>query len=118
MSSRGPTPSPERSIETLGKVINLPTAPVEVWFEDIPEGTPGGLGPTDYMLVAVMRFDRDRLAGLTKSAVAKSEASTRILASANRPWFPAAVKGAIRPYDGDSVAVRGTKFDGAPFAQG
>jgi len=111
------TPSPQRSVETLGKIVTLPIVPLEAWFEDVPEGTTGGLGPTDYLLVAVLRFDKAALSRFTGAATGKRDPEAQIVAMANRPWFPPPVKAAIRPGDAGAVVVRGTMFDGAPFAK-
>ncbi|MFL5308065.1 MAG: hypothetical protein ACJ8F1_22810 [Polyangia bacterium] len=57
-----------QNLPTLRKLVRLPAEPQEVWFEQIPRGKPGGFGPTDYFLVAVMRFDRKSLTELLKSS--------------------------------------------------
>jgi hypothetical protein len=51
------TAVPLRSGEVLARLIHLPVAPLEVWYEQIPLGVEGGLGPTDYVLVAVLRLE-------------------------------------------------------------
>lgn len=38
----------DRQIEKLRDIITLSSTPGEVWFEIVPLGIPGGLGPTDY----------------------------------------------------------------------
>ncbi len=107
----------DRRLEKLRDLIALPATPTEVWFEQVPRGAPGGLGPTDYLLVAVMRFDHAQLASVTATAHRRPGAPPRISAAANRPWFPEPVRAATRPYDDHSVTVRGDKFDAAPFAK-
>jgi len=117
MNERTGAAAPERGVDKLRSLITLPANPTEVWFEQVPRGTPGGLGPTDYLLVAVLRFERAELARVTSAAQRRPGAPPRISAAASRPWFPDAVKRAVRPYDDHSVAVRGDKFDAAPFAK-
>jgi AcrR family transcriptional regulator len=107
----------DRRSERLRELIALPAPPVEVWFEQVPRGAPGGLGPTDYLLVAVMRFRPDDLARLTAAAPRRPGSPPRVLAAAQRPWLPEPVKAAIRPHDERSVTVRGEKFDAAAFAK-
>lgn len=107
----------DRRVEKLRDLITLPATPAEVWFEQVPRGAPGGLGPTDYLLVAVMRFDHAQLASVTAAAHRRPGAPPQISATANRPWFPDAVRAATRPHDDHSVTVRGDKFDAAPFAK-
>ncbi len=107
----------DRRVENLRDLITLPATPSEVWFEQVPRGTPGGLGPTDYLLVAVMHFDRTQLSSVTAAAHRRPGAPPRISATANRPWFPDPVRAVTHPYDDHSVTVRGEKFDAAPFAK-
>lgn len=105
----------DRRIEKLRDLITLPATPAEAWFEQVPRGTPGGLGPTDYLLIAVMRFERADLARI--AAAAHRRPGSRLSTAAHRPWLPDPVREAIRPYDDHSVSVRGDKFDAAPFAK-
>lgn len=107
----------DRRIEILRELITLPATPVEVWFEQTPLGRPGGLGPTDYMLVVVLRFARADLARITSAAQPLPGSPARIATTANRAWLPEPVKGAIRPHDESSVSIRGGQFDAAPFAR-
>jgi hypothetical protein len=107
----------ERRIEKLRNLVTLPATPAEVWFEQVPRGTPGGLGPTDYLLVAVLRFERADLARITATAQRRPGSPPRLSTTAHRPWLPEPVKAAIRPHDDHSVTVRGDKFDAAPFAK-
>jgi hypothetical protein len=106
-----------RRTERLRELITLPAAPAEVWFEQVPLGTPGGLGPTDYLLVAVMRFERADLAHITSAAQRRPGSPPRLAKAADRAWLPTPVKAALHPYDERSVTVRGEKFDAAPFAK-
>lgn len=107
----------DRRIEKLRDLITLSITPEEVWFETVPLGIPGGLGPTDYQLIAIMRFERADLTRITTAAHRSPGSLPRISTTENRPWFPEPVKAAIRPYDDHRVTVRGDKFDAAPFAK-
>lgn len=107
----------DRRVEKLRELITLPATPTEVWFEQVARGASGGLGPTDYLLVAVVRFDHAHLAPVIAAAHPRPGAPPRISATANRPWFPEPVRAAIRPHDDHSVTVRGEKFDAAPFGK-
>ena len=115
MKPRDSGPTVARSVDELKLLINLPASPKEVWFEDVPRGQPGGLGPTDHVLVAVLRLEVAETDRLTKAAA--SRPGSRISSTANRPWLPPPVRAAIQPYDDHSVTVRGEKFDGAPFVK-
>jgi hypothetical protein len=107
----------DRRIEKLRDVITLPAAPTEVWFQQVPLGKPGGLGPTDYLLVAVIRFQPADLARITSSAQPRPGSPPRISTAANRPWLPEPVRAAIHPFDDRSVTIRGSKFDASVFAK-
>lgn len=108
--------SPDRRVEQLRNRITLPAKPVEVWFEQVPIGAPGGIGPTDYRLIAVLRFARDDVARIIRAAQPR-EGSPRILNSFRRSWLPEPVQSAIQPNDERSVAIPGQKFDAAQFTK-
>jgi hypothetical protein len=109
--------SVDRRIEKLRKRITLPATPVEVWFEEVPRGTPGGIGPTDFVMVAAMRFAREDLARVIGAAQPRPGSPPRLSSVAQRPWLPDPIRSAIHPYDDNSVAVRGNEFDATPFAK-
>ncbi len=46
-------------IEALGRLIRLPARPQEAWWQTQALGEAGGLGPSDWLLVAVLRFAPD-----------------------------------------------------------
>lgn len=117
MKEKNQTVTVDQRIDKLREVVTLPTPPVEVWFEQVPRGTPGGLGPSDYLLIAVMRFKPTELARITERAQRRPGTPPRVTSSAKRPWLPEPVKAAIRDYDDHSVSVRGEKFDAASFAK-
>src|SRR3569623_122218 len=110
-----PAPSPvSHDVQLLGKLLTLPAPPLEVTFEEVPVGTPGGLGPTDYLLIAVLRFDaavEAKLAGTTQPS------GSRDVALPSRPWFPDAVKAKLAKKldekSGTDSVVRGRTIDAA-----
>jgi hypothetical protein len=116
-SGRAEPGAADRQVDRLKSLITLPAKPTEVWFEQVPRGPSGGAGPTDNLLVAVLRFDPADLARVTAVARQRPGSPPRISSAAHRTWFPDAVKGALRPYDYRSVAVRGDKFDASLFAK-
>jgi hypothetical protein len=116
MKENNPTIADHR-IDKLGQLVTLPMPPAEVWFEQVARGTQGGLGPSDYLLIAVMRFRPNEIEHLKKNAQRRPGDPPRITSAANRPWFPEPVKAAIHPFDDHSVSVRGEKFDAATFAK-
>jgi hypothetical protein len=91
---QGPdAPSVSHDVQLLGKLLKLPAVPLEASFEEVPLGTPGGFGPTDYQLVAVLRFDAAAVARLTATSPAGDPAGTGAVPV--RPWFPAALKAKV-----------------------
>lgn len=108
-----------RSLPDLHKLIRLPAEPREAWFEERPIGQhPGGFGPTDYVFMAVLRFDRETLAKALKDAVPLGEESTGLVSIENRPWFPPAVTAAIQPGDANKSFVLGRRFQPGLFNDG
>lgn len=93
--------------------MDLPATPLEVSFEEIPRGTPGPIGPTDYILLAVVRFDADVVRQLV-AAAAPDASSSAVVPLPNRPWLPAAVKAKIIGVDASGVLVRGQELAPEP----
>jgi hypothetical protein len=115
MKNEPPAQSISHDEATLRSHLSLPGAPLEVSFEQLPRGTPGGLGPTDYVLVALLRFDKPTLAHLAETSQPRPGNPPRISLLADRPWFPAPVRAAIEGRDGTGVSIRGRKFDATPL---
>ena len=70
----------------------------------------------DYVLVAVMRFDRAALLSIAlKAGPPRPGSPPRISTTANRPWLPPAVRSRVEPFDDHSVTLRGQKFDAGPL---
>ncbi len=115
MKNETPARSVSHEQEAIRSRLNLPTAPLEVSFEELPRGVPGGLGPTDYVLVALLRFDEPTLARLAETSQPRPGSPPRISLLADRPWFPPPVKAAIEGRDGSGVSIHGRKFDAAPL---
>jgi len=101
-------------IHLLGKLLSLPAPPLDVAFEEVPLGTPGGLGPTDYELVAVLRFDPSTLAKLSQAAETAGSGPGGPSGGATvpeRPWFPDAVKARVAKAGDGGRTVRGHAID-------
>jgi len=110
---QGPTVS--RSIDPIMRALKLPFRPVEAWWEETPVGEPGGIGPTDYDLNAVLLFDAATASALAKKAPSLPESPVLLPSDVLQPWLPAPVRAAMQPYDKDFVSVRGAKYDAQPF---
>lgn len=109
----------DHDLQALKSHLAVPDSAREVSFEIVPRGqSPGGLGPTDYLLVAVFRLDPGPAEGLARAAQPRPGSPPHISALANRPWFPVPVRAAVQNVDGNSVSVRGRKFDAGPLLKG
>jgi len=117
LNMRNQTVAFDQDLEKLRKLVTLPAPPVQVWYEQVPRGASGGLGPSDYLLIVVMRFKPNELASITAHAQRRPGPLPRITSEANRPWIPEPVKSAICPHDDYSVSVRGETFDAADFSK-
>lgn len=117
MNGDKPAVSADRQIENLRKRITFPATPVDVWFEELPRGKQGGIGPTDFVLIAAMRFARDDLDRVIGGAQPRPGSPPRLSKLALQPWLPEPVRSALQSYDDSSVTVRGTKFDASAFAK-
>jgi hypothetical protein len=106
----------DRDVNRLGQRITLPVHPLEVWFQERPVGKPGGIGPTDYRLTAILRFEPRDIARLIGSAPAPTESHAVVGHEIDQPWAPAEVRAALAPRDEDSRQVRdGREIDATPF---
>ena len=109
---------PKRDIAALARIIQLPVQPVEVWFDSIPRGKSGGMGPTDHTFVAVMRFEAKALETFLNSNKLTEKTEARFPSHEVAPWFPPAVMAALEPLDADYKRVKGRRFEATPFAKG
>jgi len=114
-SRSGQQATVSRDVGAFMRLLNLPARPAEVWWEETPVGEPGGIGPTDYDLSAVLHFDASTAAAMAKKAPPLPEEPVLLPLDANRPWLPAPVRAAIQRHDGHFISVRGSKFDAQPF---
>jgi hypothetical protein len=102
------TSSVSHDAHVLGLLLQLPAPPLEVTFEEVPVGTPGGFGPTDYRLVAVIRFDAGIVEKLARSG---ADTATDSVGVPDAPWLPDAVKAQV-VREGGRAFVRGRTLDG------
>jgi hypothetical protein len=65
-----------KDIDALSKIINLPDPPEEVWWEQKSMGAGGGFGPTDWQLVAVLRYRPEVLDAIIADAPVSGENPT------------------------------------------
>jgi hypothetical protein len=70
-----PADAVSHSEHLLSEHLALPATPLDVLFEQVPRGVPDGLGPTDYVLVALY-LDKDVLAQLAKTSQLKPPYAT------------------------------------------
>jgi hypothetical protein len=108
----------ERDVTVLEKIIQLPIRPEEVWFRSLPRGASGGVGPTDWTFLAVMRFDPQTLEEFVKSGKLVEKLEPRLPRKEIAAWFPPEVIAALEPAGDTHMRVKGRRFDGSPFARG
>ena len=111
------TVAPRTDLDAFARKLTLPEKPASVLYEKVFLGEPGPFGPSDYLLVSVMKFEPDVLDRLVAKMVEKKGGPPRISGRSARPWFPPEVKAAFGPPEGPSgsMTVRGREFDAKPF---
>jgi hypothetical protein len=107
----------QRDVAVLEKIVQLPIRPVEVWFRSVPRGSGGGIGPTDWTFLAVMRFEPATLAAFVKDGHLVEKPDPKFPRNEVAPWFPAPVTAALQPVSDTHVRVKGRRYDAAPFAR-
>jgi hypothetical protein len=107
----------ERDVAKLEKIVRLPIRPLEVWFRSVPRGANGGLGPTDWTFLAVMRFDPAALTEFVNSGQLVEKGEPRFPKNEVAPWLPSQVTAALQPGTGTHLRIKGRRFDAAPFAR-
>jgi hypothetical protein len=98
-----PAAAVSRDLDALTRTLKLPCRPLEVWWDERPLGERGGLGPTDYRLVAVLRFERAPLQQLIERLPPLPPTPAGAPSLARQSWMPSAV----------GVTIRGERFDAA-----
>ncbi len=105
-------------IESLRDKINLPREPVEVqWTEEIFDNSKGAApAPSDQRLTALLRYDSQTAAELTRQLDVQS--AEKSLGNAEiKDWFPTDVKNLATEINGKTKLV-GAKFSPAEFYRG
>jgi hypothetical protein len=104
-----------KDVDALMRLLALPAKPIEAWWQETPVGAQGGLGPSDYDLRAVLRFDKSVVDAIAKTAPPLPGDRARFSSGADLPWLPPAVRAALTRLDDRTIAVRGHRFDAAPL---
>jgi hypothetical protein len=92
-------------LETLEKAVTLPRKPQSVRWRSSPRGIPGGLGPTDTQLLAVLEYS-----AADAQALQASLKPTRLTSRVeDGGWLPAATHEALKG---------ATAYDATPFHKG
>lgn len=115
-SAKSP-PTCDQDVNHLAKLIELPVLPAQVWFGKIARGlTSSAPGPTDWIFVAVMRFDPQALQKLSVTPNLDERKPATILKTEVAPWFPKELMPALTSFDEQHYKVKGRKFTATPFA--
>ena len=106
--------APSSDLERFSKVVNLVERPIEVTYQIMPVGTPGGFGPTDYRLIAAVKYDSASL-GRLKERARRLSPEVRSCALSERPdWFPAPLQAAMKRCSLD-WCIDGERYSGDDF---
>ena len=106
-----------KDINRLAQLIELPVVPVEVWFGMVARGIPSWVPePTDWIFVAVMRFEPQALQNFLAAATLDERLPATILRSEVAPWFPKEIESAFTALDEKKYKIKGRKFTATPFA--
>lgn len=103
-------------IEGLEKLIKLPVRPSEVkWTAEVMDNSKGSVpGPSDYRLVAVLKYDGETAEKLAGEA--GTDPTAKFVGNADvKPWFPDEVKSVAKTTDG-RTSLEGTRYSAAKFA--
>lgn len=102
-------------IDELAKNINLPVRPIEAVWTKKTLGNPESRvpGPTDYLLVAVLKYDDAGIETL-KAKIVQSDTVKGV--AEIQGWFPADLKNLARDFDNEKL-LSGEKYDAKSFAR-
>ena len=115
--NREPTARFGEDIKRLGELIHLPIVPSQAWFGTVPRGVQSWApGPTDWIFVAVMRFDAATLKSFLTNTKLDERAPATISRSLVATWFPREVTSTFTPLNEKEYKVRGRKFMATPFS--
>jgi hypothetical protein len=104
-------------IEALGKYIKFPVRPLAVAWETLSMSGQGAPGPTDWYLMAVLRYKEPDLDALAKSS--ESTNTPPVLDSNElRPWFPQDLKAAWTAGPGGQFQLQGPAYKASAFYKG
>ncbi|RKH48478.1 hypothetical protein [Corallococcus llansteffanensis] len=97
-------------LETLQKLVTLPRRPQAVQWRSSARGIPGGLGPTDTQLLAVLEYPAADVQALLSTLK-----STRLTVKVDDGgWLPEATREALK----QATAYEATPFFKSPLNQG
>lgn len=103
-------------IKILSKLIHLPKQPEKVWWQTETMGKPGGLGPDDWCLIALMTFKRDDLEAIIRQSKT-IPGDLAIPSSHVFAWFPEELSKRMRLCSDGSYVIEESAFDPALFVR-
>ena len=103
-----------KDIDELAKNINLPVRPAEaVWQKKTLGNAESRVpGPTDYLLVAVLKYDDADIEKVTGQSTEKTVKSVGEI----QDWFPEDLKSLAQDFDNEKL-LSGEKYDAKSFAR-
>jgi hypothetical protein len=112
------TRPPSSDITALAKRVKLTDLPQEAVFQVSPMGSGDGMfGPTDYSLIAALRYEPATLARL-KNELTRQNTGQRPVWLPERPdWFPQTLSSKIKRCT-NNWCIEGEEYSGRPFLKG
>jgi hypothetical protein len=112
---KGAAVPPSTDIAALAKRVNLAELPEEALFKITPMGKGDGMfGPTDYSLIAALRYEPTTLARI-KMEMSRQNSDARPAWLPERPdWFPRSLLSKIKRCP-NNWCVEGQEYSGRPF---
>lgn len=103
-----------KDIDELAENINLPVRPAEAVWQKKTLGNPESRvpGPTDYLLVAVLKYDDADIEKVTGQSTEKAVKGVGEI----QDWFPEDLKSRAQDFDNEKL-LSGEKCDAKSFAR-
>ena len=108
----------QQDLAVLSRFIRLPQGVEDAKWETITLGEAGGIGPNDWVLVAVLRFKPEALQAVLSASSPKRKGETPSLdQSLLFDWYPNTVRSELTAIDGKSFRFEKTSYQPDQFAQ-
>ena len=104
-------------IDKLAQYVSLPARPASATWETLAMSDPQLPGPTDWYLMALLRYSKADLDSIARGAQPSNESAV-LTTSEIRAWFPASLKSAFTPTGGGRLRFGGQSYRANVFYKG